>query len=169
MITNRVYTTALTVPAKTPIATPFVQAVTLDDLWLDKVEIIIPPGHVGLTGVAIQSNGVNVAPYVPGTWITGDNDRVSYAHNGEIQAARFSCAGYNLDRFPHVFRFRWYLAPLRPDTPVVIESPQAGSVPAQTVPGTIARLAGVIDAGDLAAIAAQLTGAPAQLADVAAA
>lgn len=163
-MTGRIYTTALTVPAKTPIAVPVVQAVILDDINLDKVEILIPPGHVGLTGVAITSNSVNVAPYIQGTWITGDNEKVAYAHDGEIQAARLSVAGYNLDRFAHTFRFRWYLSPLRPATPVVIESPQAGSVPALTVPGTIAQLAGVVGPVQLAAIAAQLALPAVQLA-----
>lgn len=168
-MSNRIYTTALTVPAKTPIATPFVQAVILDDEHLDKVEVLIPAGHVGLTGVAIISGGVFVAPYIQGTWITGDNEKVTYTHDQLITAAGFSAAGYNLDRFAHTFRFRWYVSTRQTVSPVVIETPQAGSVPAQTVPGTIAQLAGVITVADLAAIAAQVAAPPVHLSEVVAA
>lgn len=138
----RLYTTQLTVPAGTPIAAPVTAPVVLDDLNLDSVEIIIPDGHVQLTGIAITSGGFPVIPFNIGTWISGNNDRLTFDYDAEITANGLTVAGYNLDIYPHTFYLRWQLS-RKTAASVVIESPQASAVAAPADIAAIADLSGV--------------------------
>lgn len=141
-MTGRIYTTVFTIPANTPIATPATLPVVLDDEQLDSIEIIIPSGHSALTGIAILWSGVQIAPYDAGTWINGDDDKLTYDYAGEITANGLSLTGYNLDIYQHSFYLRWFMRLLTPASPVVITSPQAAGQPAPADVAAVMALTG---------------------------
>lgn len=137
-MTSRLYTSQLIVPVGTPIAAPFSQPVVLDDINLDKVTVIIPDGHAGLTGVAIFWGGVQIVPYTGATWLTGNGEAIDFEYDGQVTAAGLTVAGYNLDVFQHAFLFRWFLSPLTGGSPVTIDS-------ANTAAGAALSTAGIGD------------------------
>ena len=139
-MSNRLYTTNFTVPALTAIAAPFSQAVPLDDVQLDSVRIIIPPGHIALTGLAIFWSGTQIVPYGAGTWISGDDEIIDYPFDGEITEFGLSCVGYNTDIFPHSFKLRWLTTDLYTGGPVATSSQQLGTAQATTDQAAIASL-----------------------------
>ena len=65
-------------------------------LW--RAEFRIPPGHQGLTGIALVDSGFFVIPYVPGSpaWLVGDDDDLTYPYNKEL-GANVALATYNTD------------------------------------------------------------------------
>lgn len=131
-MSNRIYTTTFTVPALTQIAAPFSQAIVLDDVVLDAVRIIIPSGHVALTGFAIVWAGTQIAPYGVGTWITGNDEIIDYPFDGEITEFGLSVRGYNLDVFPHSFFLRWLVSDRYSGGPVPTSSTQFGTASASS-------------------------------------
>jgi len=141
-LSDRIYTTTFTVPAGTAIASPFVQAVTLDDATLDVVDVVIPDGHVGLTGLAITWGGTQIMPYIQGTWVTGNNDEIHWAYGAEITAGGLVLRGYNTDLYAHSFLLRWHVSALGKGSPVVIESPQSAAAPAGDTFASVAALTG---------------------------
>lgn len=143
-MSGRFYTTQFVIPANTAIAAPVSQAVILEDAQLDTLTIVIPDGHVGLTGIAITRGGVQTFPFIQGTWLTGNNDVVQYPYDGEITANGFVLSGYNTDIYPHSFYLRWEISDLTAASPVQITSPQAGAAPA---PADIASIAALTSGG----------------------
>lgn len=139
-MSNRIYTTTFTIPAGTPIATPFVQGVVLDDEHLDRLRIVIPDGPAGLTGLAVTWGGTQIAPYQAGTWVSGNDETIDYDYDGEVTAAGLVLAGYNLDVWPHSFILRWFMSLLTTTSPVVISSAQAAPGAAQTQLRAVAAL-----------------------------
>ncbi|HEY6278449.1 MAG TPA: hypothetical protein VIX86_19210 [Streptosporangiaceae bacterium] len=133
------YTTDFTVPAKTAKAAPAVLAVVLDDAHLDEVRFIIPAGHIGQTGIRIQSAGTVLVPFAGTGWITSDNEKFTWPYDAEVQQNGLQLAGYNLDSRAHTFHLRWQVSDLAPAVPVTIASPQAAAG-ASAVPATLASL-----------------------------
>lgn len=140
-MTDRVYTTQLTVPAGTPQASPISQAVVLDDITLDSVQIIIPAGHFNLTGVAIVSQGNPVVPFTIGTFISGNGESPEFAYGAEVGANMLTVIAFNTDIYPHTFYFRWRMSPLT-SAAVTIESPQASTAAAPADIAAIMDLSG---------------------------
>lgn len=146
----RLYETAFTVPAGTPIAAPFTQVVVLEDENLDTVRIVVPDGHAGLTGVAIQWSGVNIAPFGIGTWIVANAEVIDFPYDGEVAQNGLNLAGYNLDVFPHTFYLRWQISDLVTSTPVVIDSAQNQAAPTPDMLATVQNLAQAVTLPGLA-------------------
>lgn len=161
-MTGYLYSTDFTVPASTPIGSPFAQFVTLDDRKLASVRFVIPDGHNGLTGVRVTSGGTNVVPYVQGTWLVGNNEIIDFNYDGEVQVNRFRLVGYNTDIFAHTFHLRWTLVDLDAPTPVSIDSPQAVPLQPAAVSATITGLTGALDQAAID----QMTAAAGQTLDV---
>lgn len=128
-MSSRVYTTTHTVPAGTPISAPLVQAVVLDDITLDSVQILIPAGHSNLTGIAVTSNAAPVVPFNPGTYLSGNNESPTFPYGAEVGANQLQVSMFNNDIYPHTFWLRWQMSQQATST-VVIESPQASTTPA---------------------------------------
>jgi hypothetical protein len=144
---SRLYVTPFTIPAGTTAAAPVFQAVTLDDIVLDKVRLIIPDGVNGLAFVAAISQGVNIVPYAQGTFITGNDEPLDFDYGDLVQQHLITLTGYNLDVYPHTFTFRWFMSDRPGVSPVVIASPQAGAAPAAADVAAIANLSGATPDG----------------------
>jgi hypothetical protein len=154
-MTDYFFTHSLVIPAGTAIATPFRQNKPLEDAILDRVQIRIPAGHVGLTGFALFWSTEQVWPTIRGSWAIGDNEQLEWTPGTEVTATGLAHVGYNLDKFAHTFYTRFWLSKKVAQSVVSIESPQAGSAPPAAVPATIGQLAGSLTVADVQA-AAQL-------------
>lgn len=82
---NTEYTAAVNCanPINTPASAPVITSVNIGTAWVWWVEILIPAGHAGYTGIALVDSGAFILPYAnPGpAWIVGDDDLVRYNYD----------------------------------------------------------------------------------------
>lgn len=67
-------------PVNTPATAPTETSVGISTAWVWRVEVRIPPGHAGYTGLALVDSGSFLVPYSqasPG-WLIGDDDLLEY-------------------------------------------------------------------------------------------
>lgn len=84
------------------------------------VQIVIPAGHAGLTGLAIAQAHQVIIPASGTTWIIGDNESIRWPLENYLDADTWSAFSYNTDAvYPH----SWYLRFLVDE----IEAPTPGS------------------------------------------
>jgi len=69
-----VYEVSLTVPANTPEDAPVEKKLEIEGAILDKIHILIPPGHEALARLAIFYGIDQIFPYETGTWLRGDDE-----------------------------------------------------------------------------------------------
>ena len=64
----------------TPATSPDSTWVGIGTAWVWRVEFRIPPGHAGVTGIALVDSGSFLVPYAnPGpAWLVGDDDLLEY-------------------------------------------------------------------------------------------
>jgi hypothetical protein len=144
LVSTRMYPTVFTVPAGTAIATPVKLPVVLEDNLLDNVDIVIPDGHAGLTGLAILWSGAPFFPFTENSYLIGNNEKVPFPYGGEIAANGFTLAGYNTDIYPHSFYLRWQISDLGAALPVSIESAQTTPPITQPTLDAVTNLTGVV-------------------------
>ena len=102
----------VSVPAGTAIANPTKTNPALGDVWLYQVQVRIPSGHAGFTGLGIQDNGVSLVPWSPNTsWVVGDNDYFVFDVNTETDTG-LAVLTYNTDVLVHGFYLRFVCAPI---------------------------------------------------------
>jgi hypothetical protein len=106
-----VYTFEFTIPANTPQTTPASQDLTLEEGIVTRVNIVIPPGHATLAGMAIFSDNTQVLPQ--SGWLKGNNDNLIFdvdipiPGTGTPAVYKLTAKGYNTDdTYPHTFYIR---------------------------------------------------------------
>jgi hypothetical protein len=121
-IYNRVAQFVFTVDPGTPVASPEYLDPGLGSVVLHSVEVRIPVGHAGTTGLQLTSAGSTLIPYQGGSpWLQGDDQDLTF--NLEIETGeslRFS--GYNQGNWSH----SWYLSLIY--TPVSLLQPDITAV-----------------------------------------
>ena len=120
---DRYYPVALTVPAGTAIAAPVSVAVALENNLLVDVEIQIPSGHSGFTGVRVLSSNQQILPWGNSSWIVADDYVRVFDWNEEIGSKAISVQGYNTDTMSHTFYLRFHIINL----PVIAPSSGIGT------------------------------------------
>lgn len=88
--------------------------VGIQTAWLWRMEVRIPPGHSGVTGLALIDSGSFVIPFSnPGrAWIIGDNDLLSYPYNNELKR-NVQLATYNTSTlYTHGWQVRLIYTPM---------------------------------------------------------
>lgn len=85
--------TAAFTPATAPLSTPL----NLPVVMLVSAQILIPPGHSGLTGIRLDTSGGTIMPFSnPPSWIFGDNRDLTF--DLDVQAdSRMSWVTFNND------------------------------------------------------------------------
>lgn len=119
-VLDRYFPYAVTVPAGTPIASPAVTIIPVDNLVLADVGLQIPDGPVGLTGIAFWYSGHQILPWDEGSgWIQGNNLVAEFPVNLEVGPTPISVLCYNLGAYDHTFYFRLHMRYL----PDIVEPP----------------------------------------------
>lgn len=103
----------VTTPADTLEAAPQTTSWTVGVGALRRLEVVIPDGHVGLTGFALRWGGRQIVPYEAGEWITGNDDEVHvdldiYTGVGVVAVVTFNTD----DAFPHSHHLRAFVEDL---------------------------------------------------------
>jgi hypothetical protein len=69
--------------------------------WLEQIDLLIPAGHAGQTGIRFVLNGIALLPYAtPSQWIVGDDDHTLFDVPIEIDTG-FRVNSFNTGQFPH--------------------------------------------------------------------
>lgn len=129
---NSIQSFAVTVPAGTLQANAVETFTTLDNAPVVKIELLIPSGHAGLTGIAFLLASGWAIPAAWGTYVIGDDDRLSWDMTGQLDSGAWSVSCFNTDIYPHTFYLRYFqldaylttpeqaAAPALPPTPVLV-------------------------------------------------
>ena len=96
----------VTTPSGTAIASPITTTPKLGDIWIDSVELRIPVGHRGLTGIYVANSGTQLLPYsqTP-SFLIGDDERLTFDFGVEV-ATGLQIVTYNTDIFVHTHYLR---------------------------------------------------------------
>lgn len=122
-----------TVAAGVAQATPVSAAWDLGKVILERLRIRLPPGHAGLTGLAILYSGVPIVPSEqPGVFLVGDDEVFETDVNWEISGP-LTLSLFNTDIYSHTF---YLAATVRDIALVAAGTTGAGTTVLQAVPET---------------------------------
>lgn len=122
---QRVEIFQVTCPPNTPQASAPETLLSMLPGIVRTMQIIVPPGHNGLTGLAIAQAHQVIIPASGSTWIIGDDDKIDWPLDGYLDADTWSAFAYNLDPvYPH----SWYLRMLVDELQSPV-SPGASPIP----------------------------------------
>lgn len=91
----------VTTPKQTLPTAPLSTPLNIELAQLIGVQMLIPPGHSGLTGIRLDDSGGTILPFSnPSQWVLGDNRDVWF--DLDVQSdARMSWVTFNLDIQQH--------------------------------------------------------------------
>lgn len=93
----------LTVPAGTASSAPTTLSWNLGAVILGSLEVMIPKGHAGLTGLAVTYSGQQLLPWVnAGGWLIGNDLDRRFTMQFEV-GRPITLSAYNTDIFAHTF------------------------------------------------------------------
>lgn len=93
--------------------------------YVDKVRIIIPDGHSGLTGIALGFGHQPVIPFNPGAFISGNDERYDYDLGDYPPGVAWSVFLCNSDLQSHSWETRWQLNLMTPNQAATVSQPLA--------------------------------------------
>lgn len=88
--------------------------VPIGTAWLWSVNFRIPPGHAGLTGIAVVDSGIFIIPYDAGAqgWMIGDDDDLTFPYGQQV-GENVVLATYNTDdTYNHGWQVRLIYTPM---------------------------------------------------------
>jgi hypothetical protein len=100
-------------PKNTPASSPTVTDVPINTCLLWRIEVRIPPGHQGLTGLALVDSGVVIVPFESSSepWLIGDDDDLRYNYDKQL-GANVVLWTYNTDdTYQHGWQVRLVYTP----------------------------------------------------------
>lgn len=103
---RRIRASELLVPAGTLESAPAIFNLAFGTGILEEIQIIIPSGHVGLTGIALYLVNDRVIPETPNTWIKGNDEVVSFDLELYPDTGSWRARAFNTDVFDHTFYLR---------------------------------------------------------------
>lgn len=125
-----------TTPAATPQATPVVTALPLEDALLESIRIIIPDGHVGLTGIRLLQAQQQIIPWDNNEYIIGNDRVIDIPFNGEMTVSGLVAHTYNTGTNVHKHFVEVLIKDL-PNPNVLVPTPaSAPLIVPQTLPST---------------------------------
>lgn len=100
----------VTVPAGTATATPTSTSVAFDQATVQTIEIVIPDGHAGLTGIALAQAHQQIIPQNTGQWIISNDEKLSFPVEDFLDNGDWQAICYNTDVYDHSFYLRFLCA-----------------------------------------------------------
>lgn len=91
----------VTTPPGTAKAAPQQTVWTLQDAALLKLEVTIPAGHSGLTGVAVKAQGSQIFPWNLDGFFVGDNRELAVELGYEVTTSGLIVFTYNTGAYQH--------------------------------------------------------------------
>lgn len=108
-MSNYVLSFSVTIPAGTPIATPYIQALPMDSWEVESVDLMVPPGPWGNMGFALYRSGTQAIPWNGTTWIVWDDREENWVLDDLPTSQGWQVVGYNLGVYPHAVTIRFHV------------------------------------------------------------
>lgn len=98
-------------PATAPLTTAVPQ---LDQTYLWSMNVRVPPGHAGVTGIAFVNSSQFVIPYAQGSpeWITDDDAQLSFAYQNSLGVGSALYYYNTSTQYTHGWQIRFIYTPL---------------------------------------------------------
>lgn len=98
---ERVLQHVTTIPAGTPVATPWEEALGFHDWDVERIDLIVPPGPAGNMGFYLANNGQPWVPRALGEWLVFDDHVLHVEPTGYPTGTGWQLVGYNLGQYDH--------------------------------------------------------------------
>lgn len=109
VLNRQLRTTKITITALTAVAAPQTTSWDVGAVVVEWVEIMVPRGHAGLTGIHIDYQGVALIPFSsPAQFLIARDETIRVDLGLEV-GAPLSVVAYNVDVFPHSFYLRAFV------------------------------------------------------------
>lgn len=132
---SRIYPLVVTVPAGTAIATPQVTPWFTEDNTVVSIELEIPPGHNGLTGIRVMKGDTQLIPWGSGSWIVGNDLEHSFSVNDYLPTRDVTIQTYNTGQYPHSFYLRMWVEDYNPPGRLAT-NPETAALPTGAITST---------------------------------
>lgn len=103
---TRIYTTSVTVPAGTLQAAPQVTPWVTEDNLINLIELEVPPGHNGLTGIRVMKGDTPLLPWNASSFIVANAYTNSWPVNEYLPTGDVTIQTFNTGAYPHTFYLR---------------------------------------------------------------
>lgn len=100
---DRLYLLSAFTPKNTAIVAPVSTPWPMEDAHLDRITVIIPDGHAGLTGIRVLWAGTQIIPFSTNVYLTGNDRVVPIQFDDYITVTGLVIQTYNTDIFDHTF------------------------------------------------------------------
>jgi hypothetical protein len=128
----RIYDIAVTVPPGTPSSAPQSTKWVTENNTIVDIELEVPPGHNGLTGIRIVKGDVQLIPWSAGTFIVANDYTRVFAVGAYIPTTDMTIQAYNTGAYPHTFYLRMTIEDYNPPVSTSVPSP-SDAIPADSV------------------------------------
>lgn len=102
----RIYETSVTVPSGTLPAAPQSTAWVTEDNDVLDIEVEVPPGHNGLTGIRVMKGDIQLLPFGANTWLIANDYSRVFPVGRYLPTVDVKIQAYNQGSFPHTFYLR---------------------------------------------------------------
>lgn len=114
---DRYYQLTPLIPRFTPSTAPLEFPMVTENGLLVDVEIVVPTGHVGLTGIRILQSRQQIIPWGNLSWVSGDGYSRVFLVDNEVGADSLTVQAFNDDSHQHEFQLRFHLRDLAANDP----------------------------------------------------
>jgi hypothetical protein len=129
---QQVYAFTVTCPAGTSLVAAITQDVSFPQADVNELQIVIPDGHAGLTGIAVQQAHQAVIPKNAGAFLVTNDEKLIFPLQDYLDNGNWQVVMYNTDIYPHSWYLRFLCTTLgtQPQSPVFNVSPPPLALPA---------------------------------------
>lgn len=128
----RIYEITFTVTAGTTPSSPMsVDWITEDNTIVD-IELEVPPGHNGLTGIRVKKSQTQLIPYGQDSWIVANDYNRVFPVGVYMPTSDVTIEGYNQGSYDHSFYLRMTVVDYN-EQPSASETANPLSLPAESV------------------------------------
>jgi|SRR5579863_1249005 len=115
-----------TIPANTPVSSPYAVPIVFPFRVVRTIEWSIPPGAQGVMGWQVAMGGVQVIPTGSDLWIVGDGTGGTFSLDGYPDSGAWQVLGYNTGVYAHSIFLVFHLDLIpTPKPPRTVVSPLA--------------------------------------------
>ena len=122
---SQLWPLSVTVPAGTLPTAPIQVPWSLADVNLDYIDIVVPDGHSGQTGVQILWAGTVIIPWSESAYLIANNEKIHVEVGTYITVTGLVVQAYNEGIYDHSFYLRAHIT--YTTAPVVTQAPAIGT------------------------------------------
>lgn len=100
-MSGRIWYYEATIPAGTPLASPWVVDLATDVGAIERIDMLVPAGPHGNLGFALLYGNGQVYPFQSDAWVIADDVTLVWSPDSGLSSGAWSLEGYNLGSYDH--------------------------------------------------------------------